>query len=378
MIRRGIALPSRRFYAWTAISTLVPMTIALLAWALKADVERHPFGIAASLLVGACSFILIMGAIELLKRLEAAGWRFEAPLLRNWGVYYGLWLVVGLGVGVARSSVLQAAFGLTFHPGRALFEVAICLYAVLGVACSLEHQTMFMREASRKQEASRRAVRDLFESREAFAKASDLRRYEVLSLLERRVEPELRSVLDGVERLGTEGTQLTGEAGNHLLSRLDHLRDAEIRKVSHLLHPSIIDVGLAPALRALVRSRRDSLGIDLEADATLLEGLPSALRLQVYRIVEQAIDLASQHGAHHLRVALTRDGAHGLTLLLEAHGEGIDRASAREAVGLALIDARVALMDGAWEKREASEARVALRLAFPWREAEPQPAMPRR
>lgn len=372
MIRRGIVLPSRRFFAWTAFSILAPMTLALLSWALKADAARHSYGIGASLAVGTSSFFLIMGALELLKRIEKAGWTFEAPRLRNWAAYYGVWALTGLAIGWARAGVLQAAFDVTFHPGRFAFEVSICLYATLMVAFSLENQSMFMREAARKQEASRLAVRDLFASREAFVMASDLRRHEVLGLLERRVEPELGAVRAAVERLRVEGGQLAAEAYDELLVRLDHLRDAEIRKASHLLHPSIINVGLAPALRALARSRRDSLDFELEADPALLEGLPPSLRLQVYRIVEHAFELAARQRASRMRATLSSDREETMSLALDAWGH--DLSNVRTSSGLALIDARVALMGGEWEVRSASEASVSLRLSCP----KPQAAIPRR
>ncbi|MBO9541380.1 hypothetical protein J7643_12395 [bacterium] len=359
MIRRGIVLPSRRFFAWTGFIVLAPMTLTLLAWADKADAAHHPFGIEVAILVGCGSFALVMGALELLKRVEAAGWSFDAPLWRNWVGYYGLWTLVGLGIGCARATALQAAFGVAFAPGRYLFEVAMCLYAMLLVAFSLENQTVFLREAARKQEASRRAVRFLFESREAFFKARDLRRHEVVAVLERQVEPELQAIHEGVTRL----RQGHGELLETLLARLDHLRDAEIRNLSHLLHPSIIEVGLAPALRALVRSRQGAF--ELEVESVLLESFTPALRLQLYRVVEQLLDMVPRHAAGRIRLGAEGDRPGALMLDVDFRGEGVALEPLRQGAGLALLDARVALLSGEWAEQSEHPERVGLRLRFP-------------
>jgi len=355
---RGIFLPSRRYFAWSALSIIGIMSLAVVAWAMKAGMPARTSGIAAAAVMGLASFGGTVGAIDLLKRIEAAGWSFEEPRWSRWLVYYGVWALVGLGLGLGRAAVLQESFGLTFAPGRLAFEMLICLYMAVLVAFTLENQTMFLRVAARKQDSSRRAVRFLFETREAFVRASDLRRHEALSILERQVEPELLAIQERVARMRAgDGSLADAEP---LLQGLDRLRDSEIREVSHLLHPSIIDMGLVPALRALARNRHDAPPIHVEADSATIGDLSAAASLQLYRIVEHALELAQTQTAHEIHVSLARGAGERLLLEIALSGVKIDLELARESGDQALLDARVALLGGEWGLERVDATRIAL------------------
>src|SRR5690606_34441657 len=78
---------------------------------------------------------------------------------------------------------------------------------------------------------------------------------------------------------------------------LDQLREVEIRQVSHLLHPSIVRVGLRPAVQSLVAEFQDSLEINLQFDDKMLawddpvdNRIPESVRLVVYRVLEEALN----------------------------------------------------------------------------------------
>ncbi|MNL42652.1 hypothetical protein D3C87_1651180 [compost metagenome] len=79
-----------------------------------------------------------------------------------------------------------------------------------------------------------------------------------------------------------------------------------------------------------------------------------------------------------LRAGLSGDRAQGLTLDIEAWGEGIDLSRVRRSPGFALLDARVALMKGSWEVLVASEARIHVNVVCPLSGPEAQVAIPRR
>ncbi|MNR88734.1 hypothetical protein D3C86_411400 [compost metagenome] len=355
---RGIYLPSRRYFAWSALSIIGIMSLAVVAWAMKAGMPTRTSGIVAAAVVGLASFGGTVGAIDLLKRIEAAGWSFEEPRGSRWVVFYGVWAAVGLGLGLGRAAVLQEILGMTFAPGRVAFEVLICLYMALLLAFTLENQTMFLRVAARKQESSRRAVRFLFETREAFVRASDLRRHEALSILEQQVEPELQAIQERVARMRAGGGSLAD--AEPLLQGLDRLRDTEIRQLSHLLHASIIDMGLVPALRALARNRHDGPPIHVEADSAAIGDLSASASLQLYRIVEHALELARTQTAREIHVSLARGEGARLLLEIALSGLGIDLDLARESGDQALLDARVALLGGEWGLERVGPTRIAI------------------
>lgn len=109
-----------------------------------------------------------------------------------------------------------------------------------------------------------------------------------------------------------------------------------------------------------------------------LHGEVQSRLLMAWALMDQALDLASVQGARRLRVGLTGDRAQGLTLDIEAWGEGIDLARVRRSPGFALLDARVALMSGRWEMLIASDVRIRVCVVCPLSEPEAQLAIPRR
>ena len=79
-------------------------------------------------------------------------------------------------------------------------------------------------------------------------------------------------------------------------SRIDHVREQEIREISHVLHPSVIKLGLGPAMRPLADRFRSVLDVRLFVDPRL-DGVASRTdvdvssetRLTAYRVLEEAL-----------------------------------------------------------------------------------------
>ena len=80
---------------------------------------------------------------------------------------------------------------------------------------------------------------------------------------------------------------------------------AELRQVAHGVRPSALDVGLPAALGELVRRDPDRITVDAGAD-----GVPAAVALTVYFVVNEALTNALRHAAaRRIHVALRREGA---------------------------------------------------------------------
>jgi len=342
MTPRGIHLPTRRAVMLSASLIFAYMASTLPGWALRGDGALPLSAIGLSLLVTAGLLMLIGVTIEALHRLEAAGWRFDDPLLSRWGVYYGAWLTVGLVIGFARLAMVQARSPVPLSAMQAAFVVFVCAYVAVAMMGLLEHQAMFVEAIARKQEASRKTVRFLFGAREAVAQAQDRRRHEALTFLERRLEPELTEMQ---ARLALEESP---EALEAIVLRLERLRDVEVREVSHLLHPSIIDMGLEPALRALARHRASDVPLRLELEGLSSQDLSARVSLQLYRIVELALDWVRPRAFRELRIGLRRLDDAMLRLEIVGRGAEGDADQAREFGASALLDARVAILKGTW------------------------------
>ncbi len=346
MIRRGPVLPSRRLFAWLAGLILGSVSVASALVALQNHAVPPWMAVALPISTSLTGMGLIMGALELLKRLEEAGWRPSEPKLRNWALYLSCFGLAGLVIGGLRGAMMLIIEGSFASVWPVYAELGLCLYGSLLVAIVMDLQTQYERRALVKRTESLLAVHTIFESQEAWIEARNRRRKELHRIVNERVEPELAAVHAALSSAGR--AELSEETLGTLCDRLDHLRDDEIRHLSHLTHPSIIDIGLHAALRGLVRRYRDRFTVTLDADPMLMEQLTGTLRLTIYRIVELLLELAAANAAQPVTVGLHRQGA---AILLKVIGakESFDFARARRDGQLALLEARAAILDGAWQ-----------------------------
>ncbi len=133
-------------------------------------------------------------------------------------------------------------------------------------------------------------------------------------------------------------------------AQLENLRENDVRQLSHRLHPDLIAVGLAAALRSLQQSYRSSLKIGLamspaflKIDAPIHNRIPEPIRLAIYRIIEEAVSNAVQHGAaHQLWVSLDYDPNTALTAKVRDNGTGfsVSAGGDPEGLGIRLMKAR--------------------------------------
>jgi signal transduction histidine kinase len=120
------------------------------------------------------------------------------------------------------------------------------------------------------------------------------------------------------------------------------------------LRPAALDqIGLAPALDALLKRVGATSGIDVEADipSTLQEGSsPTRLDPEVegtlYRLVQESLTNAVKHAsAGKVSVALAEDGQH-VSVTVSDDGVGFDPHASTEGFGLVGMHERVALVGG--------------------------------
>lgn len=140
---------------------------------------------------------------------------------------------------------------------------------------------------------------------------------------------------------------------------IDEVREVDIRHLSHLLHPSIVQLGLVPALESLSREYRDAVHIALEADprVTALDQIgdnriPEPIRLVAYRVVEEALSNVLAHArATRVTISLSLEDDTHLRLAISDDGQGFDPHLTQHHLGLRTIEARVASVDGEWQLR---------------------------
>ncbi|CAA9316796.1 MAG: integral membrane sensor signal transduction histidine kinase [uncultured Lysobacter sp.] len=146
----------------------------------------------------------------------------------------------------------------------------------------------------------------------------------------------------------------------------DTLEDT--RNLSRLLRPPILDdLGLASALRWLVRSSGEASGIDITLDLQPLPDLDGEMQTLLFRVAQEAINNATKHAkAQHIVVRLV---ARGDTLQLQVadDGRGFDPSQAVHAGGSGLggMRERLRLYDGRLELHSAPGEGTRVRALVP-------------
>jgi PAS domain S-box-containing protein len=140
----------------------------------------------------------------------------------------------------------------------------------------------------------------------------------------------------------------------------------ELRQLARDLRPAALDdLGLAEALRGLVRRfGREGPVVSL-AIPEQLPRVAAATETALYRITQEAVANAIRHGhALKVQISLAVDGG-CLRLEVRDDGRGFDPEEVREGIGLASMRERAKLVQGACDVISAPGAGTVIRVAVP-------------
>ena len=167
-----------------------------------------------------------------------------------------------------------------------------------------------------QEEAGRRIARELHDD---FSQRLALLELEAYRLGLEAIPGEVST---GLERIGERAAQLS----------------ADLRVLSHRLHPSILEnLGLPAAIGALADDFR-RLGAEIEYEERELGArVPEQAAIGLYRITQEALANAAKHASGApLRIDLVQEGDE-LELRVRDSGPGFDFESARHAGGIGLL-----------------------------------------
>jgi signal transduction histidine kinase len=175
-----------------------------------------------------------------------------------------------------------------------------------------------------------------------------------------------------------ERPEVAIDAIEQVRDEIDQIREREIRRASHQLHPAVIRVGLVPALRSLASRFDEQFAVRLEVDPAVStlddpaeNQIPEELRLTAYRAVEEALANVARHAQARsvaIGVALTDDS---LGVSVADDGVGFDPARRPEGLGLVSIGMRIESVGGVWDLLTAPGQGTTLTLSIPLSSAAP-------
>jgi signal transduction histidine kinase len=157
-------------------------------------------------------------------------------------------------------------------------------------------------------------------------------------------------------RVMLSSAQRSGDLAS--LSEALELIGTEIDNVRALiteLWPTLLDeLGVAPALEALLEHARATHGIPIDAALKLSHGdsedrFDPELETLLYRVIEEALDNAIRHAEPSTVQVEVRETKLGVTAIVRDDGGGFHDSEPTSGVGLAALRAHVALAGGTLE-----------------------------
>jgi signal transduction histidine kinase len=151
------------------------------------------------------------------------------------------------------------------------------------------------------------------------------------------------------------------EGLNECLKLLDSLSQ-ELRTVSHLLHPPLLEeAGLPVALQQYVEGlfERSGLAVNLQIDPAL-ERLPREVEATVFRIVQEALTNVHRHANTKTSVVRIRTSLNGIAVEIQDKGCGIpgfksiDNPNVKLGVGIQGMRERVRHLRGSFDVQSSS------------------------
>ncbi|HLG69264.1 MAG TPA: histidine kinase N-terminal 7TM domain-containing protein [Chloroflexota bacterium] len=232
-----------------------------------------------------------------------------------------------------------------------------------------------------RDETDRYRIDDLQRSRRHIIAAEENVRRHIAEMLHGPVQSKLLSAWIRLGQCQERWGELLGPEAREIMAGvrddLDVIREQDIRRASHLLHPAGLRIGLLPAVDYLAGGYEDFFSVDVTAtealrrrDALGRQGLGEELRLVIYRVVEEALNNAAKHAcARQVDVRLDFDGMDCL-VTVQDDGAGFDRTRVTPGFGFCSIVSRVEECLGTWDVEAAPGTGTKVTVRLPARSAE--------
>ncbi|MDA0799346.1 MAG: hypothetical protein O2884_11840 [Chloroflexi bacterium] len=247
----------------------------------------------------------------------------------------------------------QVVGSLSFHGGALPTKAMVHAYEAFTkqAALTIENRTLL--------QALREQLEELREARRMVGAANEAVRRDIAETLHGPVQTPLLVAdftLSQASALVDGAPSQAKEAIAEARRRIDGVREREIREISHLLHPSVIKLGLAPAIRSLASRFQPIMDVHLDIDS-VLDGVGSQsevdvameMRLVAYRVIEEALSNARKHGNAASVVATVRlNGTNDLLVSVRDDGAGLGDSRVTPGLGLQMIAMKVHESGGAW------------------------------
>ncbi len=319
--------------------------------------------------------LLVLGTV---KVLVPERWFVTTPKLKGLALFYGAYALAGTAAGLVWHGVASAvgfeALGQT--AAQRAGQVGLIAIFVLGVGVLANQYRSFMERIRGQRQRLGQQVRELERSRQLIAAGEERLRRRVADTLHGPVQTRL---LMTWFRLGDALALIENDPGKakerleQARDEVDHIREREVRDLSHLLHPSAISIGLVTAMERLVESYGERVKVTLRMDQSVVEmdmlggnRIPEGVRLAAHRVLEEALGNVYRHAeATSVDVSLRIEDGERLEMVIVDDGRGFAAHRVQFGLGLSNIAARVGQVGGRWNITSATDVGTTLSVTLP-------------
>ncbi|MBI2964878.1 MAG: hypothetical protein HYY34_01590 [Chloroflexi bacterium] len=269
-------------------------------------------------------------------------------------------LIEDVAPGTGRSGRPLAIVAVHSDVTRSLSVLANMVWRIVavyvgGIGVIIFLTSRFSARARSRLEAANEALLVQYaavrESRERMLAADEAVKRAIAEELHGSVQTKLYAVWMKLNSLGLKkgsGDPELRLSLDKIAEEVDRIREEDIRKLSHRLHPSIIRMGALPGLRSLRDAYEHMITVELSVgdEVAALESagasrIPERVRVGAYRIAELALGNVVKH-AEAIRCVLHWDylpDTRELRLIVEDDGKGFVQ-DPKVSTGLGLVTIR--------------------------------------
>lgn len=285
--------------------------------------------------------------------------------------------VLAGGIAATVRIVMQVVFGVYPDFSARTVSAELVSGALIGVCSALLGTwVMVSRRRLRAEERARARTATAVATAVQALEDEEIRvRREVADGLHSSMQQRLVLVTarldDALGRLGAAGIPASELATlRDAREEVEQVRDQDVRQMSRLLYPDQLEIGMVPAVRALLRRVPPAIATQLDVDPELRSlddpvapELSQAERLLAVRVVEEAVSNSLRHGTPtQLEVRLGVEGD-GIVIRVQDDGGGFDAATVVRS-GTKRLAERLSIVGGTLDVSSAPGVgtRVAARL----------------
>ena len=345
----------RRWWQYAGQWPLYPLADGLVAGLIALSVRSYIMTVPTvplEILTAAIFGFIIFAVLELARRY--------LPRFVVTGVGYAVTIVIAIAI----ANLVRFAQGyVPDYPNLstggdivfAIIRTAVGLFVIQAIIGTLQER--LQRQVDVTQEAL-----DIVEAQaEALLQADEEVRRSVATLLHDRVQGGLLAACLRLQAVAQASPESRDEV-DRVIHELEQLRALDVRRAVRTLSPSLKDIDLESAIREMAEPYAPAVSVEIDIPRDVIDD-PN-LRLGAYRIIEQGLLNAIDHG-QATEVAITIIcGSDSVDIAVRDNGRGVAPVHS-PGFGTTLIDTWCRTLGGTWSLKPGPDRGSSLAARLP-------------